>query len=97
MKVHCSEYYDNFIENGFDELSIVADCDETQLINIGIDKIGHRLKILRGIKKYKEMNNIIRVLILFPKYVRQPCPPWHCNLEFPLLVHLPLNKNHILF
>ena len=82
-EAHCGEYYDKFIEYGFDELDIVVDCDEQQLINIGIDKIGHRLKILRAIKIYKTKHKING--------------DWNCNCYLNINKHLHQNqdKNNI--
>eukprot|EP01083_Nonionella_stella_P280730 955018_1 len=49
-----SEYVDLFLVNGFDEMNvIIKSMDEQDLIDIGIDKKGHRKKILLYIKEHK--------------------------------------------
>ena len=61
LKNECNllEYYNLFIENGFDDIDLIFDLNNNDLIEIGIKKKGHRMKILKEIKKTKEGNNLI--------------------------------------
>ena len=40
-------YYDKFINQGFDDVTMMSDITEKDLIDMGVDKIGHRKKILK--------------------------------------------------
>ena len=50
-------YFDNFINEGYDELSIVIEMDDDELQQIGIQKKGHRKKLLAKMKEFKSKNN----------------------------------------
>lgn len=54
-----SEYYDNFIDNGFDKLDIITNNINNKdiLKRIGIDKIGHQIVIIKSIQKLNEEND----------------------------------------
>jgi len=54
LECRCGEYYDIFIDNGFDEIDIILESNESDLIEIGIKKVGHRKKILKAIKLYNK-------------------------------------------
>ena len=43
------EYTDVFIENGIENLNVVRMLTQTELNQIGISKIGHRMQIMRAI------------------------------------------------
>ena len=43
-------YLDNFVESGFDDTRILDDLTDEQLIEMGIEKKGHRKLILRCIQ-----------------------------------------------
>ena len=45
--VGLEEYYDLFMENGLDEMEIIQQINNETLIDIGIHKIGHRIKIIK--------------------------------------------------
>ena len=45
--VKLPQYFDILIENGYDDLESVGDVTMEELSQIGIDKIGHRKKILK--------------------------------------------------
>ena len=45
------EYLDYFLENGYDNLALIAKLNKADLNKIGIVKRGHELKILKGIKE----------------------------------------------
>ena len=45
------EYVDLFVENGLDDLEVVKDLTMDILRDIGVDKIGHRMKIIKYIDK----------------------------------------------
>ena len=49
-KVELAEYFDILIENGLDDMEIIQDLNEDELISIGINKLGHRKKLLKYIK-----------------------------------------------
>ena len=51
--VKLPQYLDVFIENGFDDLSLIQMMRSNDLEDLGIDKKGHRLKIMREIDKLK--------------------------------------------
>ena len=53
-KANCGQYYNLFISEGFDELSMVFDLTEKDLKEIGINGLGFRRKILKGIEEYKQ-------------------------------------------
>ena len=46
-KVELPEYYNIFIENGFDSMKIISDIDKEDLKEIGINKRGHQNLILK--------------------------------------------------
>ena len=48
-------YYDLFVKNGVDRLSVVVLLDRDSLKEIGVDKIGHQLLILNEIEKLKKL------------------------------------------
>ena len=51
------KYVDLFLESGYDDMITIETMSEEELIDIGIEKRGHRKKILIFIQKYKEANN----------------------------------------
>eukprot|EP01083_Nonionella_stella_P216357 777828_1 len=55
-KVKLPRYFDNFMNNGIDELSVVALLDKATLKDIGIDVIGHQMKILNHAKQLHQNN-----------------------------------------
>eukprot|EP01084_Bolivina_argentea_P018105 33758_1 len=55
--VKLPQYYDLFLQNGIDELSVVALIDKETLKEMGIDTIGHQIKILDKAKQLKQNNN----------------------------------------
>eukprot|EP01084_Bolivina_argentea_P157750 274880_1 len=56
-KVKLPQYYDVFLNNGIDELSVVAMIDKNTLKDMGIDTIGHQVKILNYAKQLNKNNN----------------------------------------
>ena len=52
------EYYQLFIKNGIDSLSTIKLLKEKELKEIGIDIIGHRVKLLHAISVLKELNDL---------------------------------------
>ena len=52
------EYYKLFIENGFNDLSVVKEIRMEHLKEIGIKKLGHRIKILQEIAKLSSILNL---------------------------------------
>ena len=62
------EYYDMFINNGFDKMSIIKDhlkfekYDAALLERIGISKIGHQMVILQSIEKLNNFDNDTQVI-----------------------------------
>ena len=58
VTVDLPEYFDAFINEGYDDMiTITETIEEQDLIDIGIQKRGHRKKILLFIKKYKNKQN----------------------------------------
>eukprot|EP01084_Bolivina_argentea_P309252 534920_1 len=56
--VKLAEYFDLFVENGFDKMEYIVYITEQDLIQIGINKLGHRKHILRQIQQFKNSNNM---------------------------------------
>eukprot|EP01083_Nonionella_stella_P216358 777829_1 len=54
--VKLPQYFDTFMKNGIDELSVVALLDTATLKAIGIDVIGHQMKILNHAKQLHQNN-----------------------------------------
>eukprot|EP01084_Bolivina_argentea_P158020 275311_1 len=52
-EVNLEEYYDVFIENGFEDIESLQDLDENIMNSIGITKVGHRMKLMKYIKNLK--------------------------------------------
>ena len=55
--IKLSEYYDDFMEQGFDSLDDIEMITRDDLKNMNIIKIAHQRRILNGIKKYNNNNN----------------------------------------
>ena len=51
--VNLPQYLDMFIENGFDDLTVIQALTINDLLEMGIEKKGHRIKIVRAIAKLK--------------------------------------------
>ena len=51
------QYFQLFIDNGYDEIETIMEMDDKELQDIGINKKGHRKKILRYIRKGIISNN----------------------------------------
>ena len=51
------EYYELFVENGVDTLNVAKLVTKSELKAIGINKIGHQLKIMEGIQALKQNEN----------------------------------------
>ena len=47
-------FEDVFMQNGYDELDVIAELDETDLDAMNINLPGHRKKILLRVKQLKE-------------------------------------------
>eukprot|EP01083_Nonionella_stella_P151616 484673_1 len=56
MEVGFPQYYDTFMENGIEDLSIASMLTMETIKSIGIDKIGHQMKILRAVTKLNNKN-----------------------------------------
>jgi len=58
------EYYDLFIQHGYEQLKIVREMDDTDLQTIGIEKLGHRKAILSAIdrisKRSKQKQELVQ-------------------------------------
>ena len=57
-EVKMEQYCDLFVKNGYDDMETVLEMNDNELIEIGIDKKGHRKKILIYIEKKKNNNYI---------------------------------------
>lgn len=55
--VKLDEYFETFIENGLEDMSIITALTEKELDLIGITKLGHKIKIIQEINKYKQSEN----------------------------------------
>merc|ERR1711971_300529 len=53
-KVRLPKYFEVFVQNGIDDLSIVALLDKPTLESMGITAIGHQIKILKEAKQIDE-------------------------------------------
>ena len=56
-KVGLPQYVDTFIESGIDDLSTASLLTMDTIKGMGIDKIGHQMKILNQISKLKQNDN----------------------------------------
>ena len=54
--VGLSQYYDMFIDNGIDDMEIIADTTMEDLNNLGYLKLGHRKKII----KYDKVQRLLQ-------------------------------------
>lgn len=52
-KVRLPEYYDHFTSNGIDDLATAALLTADSLLQIGVDKIGHQMKIMNAVGKLR--------------------------------------------
>ena len=60
------QYETNFMENGFETMELVCNIDsDQQLIGIGIDKMGHRIAIMKSIKILSSPRTQCMFCILF--------------------------------
>ena len=55
--VKLPQYYETFVENGIDDLDTVKLLTMETIKGMGIDKIGHQMKILNQVTKLKQNNN----------------------------------------
>ena len=51
--VKLPQYYDKLLQNGFDNVEFIKDITKADLIQIGIDKLGHQKRILNCINELK--------------------------------------------
>ena len=56
-KQSLSQYFTNFIANGYDDMDIICDMNQDDLKQIGIDKVGHLKKILKAINNYSDSDD----------------------------------------
>ena len=47
------QYYDTFMENGFDDMKFITNMKNEDLQEIGVDKLGHRKRIIKCINDMK--------------------------------------------
>ncbi len=55
--VKLPQYFQLFIKHGYDDVSIILDMNNEDLIQIGIDKIGHRKKVMKYIHLLQNTEN----------------------------------------
>ena len=48
-----NNYYDTFIEHGFDDMRFLKDVTNEDLKEIGIDKLGHRKRLLKCLHEHR--------------------------------------------
>eukprot|EP01084_Bolivina_argentea_P198932 340489_1 len=53
-EIHYEEYYTLFVKNGYDSMSVIKTMNEQELVQIGINKVGHRKKIILAVDKLNE-------------------------------------------
>ena len=58
------QYIDNFISNGFDDLSVIKEMTINELDIIGIKKLGHKMKLLQHIRKLWGVDEILPLNLL---------------------------------
>ena len=52
------QYIDNFIDNGYEDMdTIIHTMNEQELQEIGVNKRGHRKKIMLNIERLRKMND----------------------------------------
>ena len=56
-EVKLPQYYELFISNGIEDLETVALLTMTTIKGIGVDLIGHQIKILNEVNKLNQNNN----------------------------------------
>ena len=57
VKLNLPEYYDVFVEQGIDTLKVVQLMTKEELIEMGINKVGHRMQILKEIQLLQQQSN----------------------------------------
>ena len=57
-EVKLPQYYQAFVKNGIDEISVVAMLEQSNLKDIGIEVIGHQMKILKLAKLFNQ-NDVV--------------------------------------
>ena len=54
------EYASNLIENGFEEMATVMDLSDEDFKEMGgVEKRGHRIKIIQSLKKIKQGDGVV--------------------------------------
>ena len=67
------QYIANFIDDGYDEMdTIIHTLTEQDLIEIGINKRGHRKRIMLNIERLKKEENVGHVSAVDPAYGDDP-------------------------
>merc|ERR1711879_330808 len=56
QKVRLPEYFDLFIDSGIEDLGTAALLSFDTITRIGIDKVGHQMRILNEVEKLKMIN-----------------------------------------
>ncbi len=59
--VKLPQYSEIIIQNGYDDMESVADIILEDLCSMGVEKIGHRRKIIKNAKKLKEKKNMQQI------------------------------------
>merc|ERR1712228_213244 len=55
--VKLPQYIDLFVENGFDDMETITEITMSTLTQIGIEKIGHKMKIIKAVTKLNVNHN----------------------------------------
>eukprot|EP01084_Bolivina_argentea_P052512 96464_1 len=50
------QYYNSFVEEGFDDMSLLCHLDENRLLKLGVHKMAHRLKLMTAIATLNNTN-----------------------------------------
>ena len=76
--VNLVEYLDLFIRNGFDQLSVIQTLSMDDLLEMGIEKKGHRIRIVQAIAIMKATGTTSQSQTAKPS---EPGTPWSWNSE----------------
>eukprot|EP01084_Bolivina_argentea_P147362 257838_1 len=77
--VGLEQYHDILVQNGYDDMENIADITQMDLMNIGIEKIGHRKKIIKYASKIpKRLYSVPEIKVNSPQDVHEQSN-WICD------------------
>ena len=65
-QVKLPQYFHVLVENGFDDMESIGDLEDAVLKEIGVEKVGHRRKIIKYKEKAMELSTTSSTLLLSP-------------------------------